>query len=77
MTKRFLVDGVLRSLPPNYIDHVMVYVMWEESFTFHAFLDELRNLKVEPIAGEVIDGEGIYDIRVINVFSSPTLIAVY
>jgi hypothetical protein len=27
MTKRFLVDGVLRSLPPNYIDHVMVYVM--------------------------------------------------
>lgn len=43
-----------------------------ESFTFHAFLAELRTLKVEPIAGEVIDGEGVYDIHVINVFPQNT-----
>ena len=64
----FAIDGVLRSLPPSYKDHVKDYVMREESFTFHAFLAKLRTLKVEPIAGEVIDEEGIYDIRVINVF---------
>ena len=35
-------------------------------------------LKVEPIAGEVIDGEGIFDIHVINVFlPHKTLVAVY
>ena len=29
---------------------------------------QFRHLKVEPIAGEVIDGAGICDIQVINVF---------
>jgi len=72
MTDRFAIDGVLRSLPPSYKDHVLGYVMREESFTFHAFLAELRTLKVEPIAGEVIDGEGIFDIHVINVFMTNT-----
>ena len=46
-----------------------------KSFTFHEFLTELRTLKVEPIAGEVIGGAGIFDICVINVFWQ-TLVAV-
>ena len=35
---------------------------------------KLRTLKVEPIAGEVIDGEGIFDIHVINVFPTKHLL---
>jgi hypothetical protein len=50
--------------------------MREESFTFYEFMDELRTLKVAPIVGEVIDGEGVYDIHAINVFLK-TLVAVY
>ena len=38
-----------------------------DSIDFHEFLDELYILKVDPIAGEVIDGAGIFDIHVINV----------
>ena len=68
MTYNFAIDGVLHSLPPIYKDVVLGYVMRGESFTFHEFLAELRTLRVEPIAGEVIDGAGIFDIRVINVF---------
>jgi hypothetical protein len=34
--------------------------MEEKLFTFHGILAELRTLKVEPKAGEVINGEGIY-----------------
>jgi len=49
-------------------DFVKDYVVWGESFTFHEFLAALRTEKVEPIAGEVINDEGIYDIRVIDVF---------
>ena len=40
--------------------------------TFHEFLAKLRTLKVDPIAGEVIDEEGIFDIQVINVFMTNT-----
>ena len=68
MTDIFAIDGVLHSLPPVYKDVVLGFVMRGESFTFHEFLTELRTLKVEPIAGEVIDGAGISDIRIINVF---------
>ena len=68
MTDSFAIDGVLHSLPPVYKDVVLGFVMRGESFTFHEFLTELRTLEVEPIAGEVIDGAGIFDIHVINVF---------
>jgi hypothetical protein len=75
MTDRFAVDGVLRSLPPSYKDHVLDYVNKDKLFTFHVFLAELRTLKVEPIAGEVIDRECIYD-TCYKCFSVQTLIAV-
>ena len=68
MTYEFAIDGVLRSLPPSYKDFVIGYVMRGESFTFHEFLARLRTVKVKPIEGEVVDGEGIFDIQVINVF---------
>jgi hypothetical protein len=68
MTNRFAVAEVLRSLPPIYKDHVMGYVMEEKMFTFHGIVIKLRTLRVVPIVGEVIDGEGIYGMRVINVF---------
>jgi len=67
MDDSFAIDGVLRSLPLSYKDVVSSYVMRGDSITFHEFLDELRILEVEPIAGEVIDGAGIFDIHVVNV----------
>ena len=68
MTDALAIDAVLFSLPPSYKDVVADYVMRGESFTFHEFLARLRTVKVKPIEGEVIDGEGIFDIQVINVF---------
>ena len=68
MTDEIAIDGVLSSLPPSYKDFVIGYVMRGESFTFHEFLARLRTVKVDPVAVEVIDGEGIFDIQVINVF---------
>jgi len=55
MADELAIDGVLRSLPPSYKESVLGYVMRRDSLTFHEFLAELRTLKVEPIAGEVID----------------------
>ena len=68
MTDSFAIDGVLHSLPPVYKDVVLGHLMRGESFPFHEFLTGLRTLKVEPIAGEVINGAGIFEICVINVF---------
>ena len=67
MIESFAIEGVLRSLPPSYKDFVMDYVMRGESFTFHELLAVLWTEKMEPIAGKVIDDEGIYDIHVIDV----------
>ena len=47
-----------------------------ESFTFHEVMAKVENFKGRTNAGIVIDGEGICDIQVINVFSHKTLIAV-
>ena len=68
MDDNFAIDGVLRSLPPGYKNVVSSYVMRGDSINFHEFQDELYILKVEPIAGEIIDGAGIFDIHVMNVF---------
>ena len=68
MTDEIAIDGVLSSPPPSYKDFVIGYVMQGELFTFHEFLARLRTMKVDPVAVEVIDGEGIFDIQVINVF---------
>ena len=47
-----------------------------ESFTFHEAIAKVENFIGRTNAGIVIDGEGIFDIRVINVFPHKTLIAV-
>ena len=67
MTNNLAVQGVLRSLPPSYKDVVIGYIMQGDAITFRELLAELRTQKVEPIAGEIIDGAGIFDIHVINV----------
>ena len=62
------MDIVLRSLPLSYKSFVRDFVMKGEVFTFFAFLDRLRTAKVEPVAAEIIDPEGIYDIQVYKCF---------
>ena len=68
-TDEFAITGVLRSLPPSYKDFVHSYVGRGETSHFHEFMVKLRFVKVEPVAGEIIDREGIYDILVVNVYS--------
>ena len=60
MTDKLAIDGVLRSLPPNYKNYVRDYVMRGDSITFCEFVSQLRHVKVEPIAGEVVNAEGIF-----------------
>ena len=47
-----------------------------ESFTYHEIMVKVENFKSRTNAGMVIDGESIFDIRVINVFPHTILIAV-
>ena len=67
---------VLHSLPPSYTDHVHGYVGRCESLEFFDFMDRLQYLEVEPIEGEVVNGEGIYLIYFINICSLYTKLAV-
>ena len=67
MTDIFAKEVVLRSLPPSYKDVVNSYVMKGDIYVpFFKFMVKLANVKVEPIAGEVVDAAGIFDIQVIN-----------
>jgi len=68
-TDEFAITTVLHSLPPSYKNFVHDYVGRGETSHFHVFMVKLRSVKVEPVAGEIIDGEGIYDIPVVNVYS--------
>jgi hypothetical protein len=46
----------------------MGYAMQGESFTFHGFLSQLRTVKVDPIAGEIVKPKKcIFDIQLIKV----------
>ena len=60
MTDKLAIDGLLRSLPPSYKNYVRDYVMRGDSITFCEFVSQMRNVKVEPIAGEVVNAEGIF-----------------
>ena len=60
MTDKFAIDGLLRSLPPSYKNYVKDYVMRGDSITFCEFVSQLSHVKVEPIAGEVVDAAGIF-----------------
>src|SRR3954469_24688251 len=67
-TDESAIYTVLHSLPPSYTDHVHGYVFRGESLKFSDFMDRLQHLEVEPIEGEVVDGEGIYLIYFIKKF---------
>ena len=60
MTDDLAIDGVLRSLPPSFKNYVRDYVMERDSITFCEFVSRLRHVKVEPIAGGVVNAEGIF-----------------
>ena len=59
MTDDLAIDGMLHSLPPSLKNYVRDYVMIGDSITFCEFVSRLRHVKVEPIAGEVVNAEGI------------------
>ena len=59
-TEESAIYTVLRSLPPSYTDLVHGYVGRGESLQFFEFMDNLQHVVVEPIEGEIVDGEGIY-----------------
>src|ERR1041385_8887958 len=59
-TEESAIKMVLHSLPPSYTDFVHDYVGRGESLQFFEFMVNLRDLEVEPIKGEIVDGEGIY-----------------
>jgi hypothetical protein len=44
----------------SYKDIVIGYAMQGESFTFHRLRTQLRTVKVEPIAGEIVKTEKVY-----------------
>ena len=59
-TEESAIYTVLHSLPPSYTDLVHGYVGRGESLQFSEFMVNLQHVVVEPIEGEIIDGEGIY-----------------
>jgi len=71
-----VVDGVLHSLHPSYKSFIHVYHMREKYLTFSEKLMLVISVKVKANVGEVIDGEGIYDIHVIDVYPYKALGAV-
>jgi len=70
------VDGVLLSLHPSYKSFIHVYHMQEKYLTFSEKLTVVITVKMKANVGEVIDGEGIYDIHVIDVYPYKALGAV-
>jgi hypothetical protein len=60
---------VLQSLSPSYNEFVKSYLMnGYDDITFHQWIMKLRHLKVEPIAGKVIDPTSIFDIQCYKCF---------
>ena len=64
MTDDFAITGELRFLPPSYKD----LIMKENHSSFHGVMTKVEKFEGRTNAGIVIDGEVIFDIRVINVF---------
>ena len=76
MTDDLAIDGVLRSLPPSFKKYVRDYVMGKDSITFCEFVSWLRNVRVEPIAGEFDNAEGIYRYTSYKCLSPIAIVAV-
>ena len=71
----FAIKAVLHSLPPSFKEIKATYIPQVDQLSFNKFLRELMMVKVKPIAGEIIDSTGIFDILiVINV--SPNMFAI-
>ena len=70
----FVVNVLLRSLPPSYSNFVEGYVKAGAWASFHQVLGRIQDQKVESMASEVIDEKGIFDIlKVLNVKTSAVL----
>ena len=67
--EEFAINAVLHSLPLSYNDYVHGYVGRGYNTYFRNFMINLLDAKVAPIEGEIVDGEGIFDILIINVCS--------
>jgi hypothetical protein len=63
MTDDIGKDVVLQSLPLNYNAYVEGYLMAKFDVTFHQCLMQIKSLTLEPIVGEIVNPEGIYDIQ--------------
>jgi hypothetical protein len=63
MTDDIGKDVVLQSLPPSHTALVEGYVIARFKDNFHQCLVQLRSLKVEPVAGEIVNPTCICDIR--------------
>jgi hypothetical protein len=62
MTNEIVIDGVMCWLPPIYKDFGIGYALPGELFTFYGFPSRLRTVKVEPIAGEIVNPKKVYEI---------------
>ena len=75
MDDSFATKAVLRLLPPSYKEIKANYIPQSHHLSFNKFLSEIMRVRVEPIAGEIIDSTGIFDILIIiNV--SPNMFAI-
>jgi hypothetical protein len=68
MTDDIGKDRVLQSLPPSYNALVEVYVMTEFKDNFHQCFAQIRSLKVEPGAGQIVNPIVICDIQYYKCF---------
>jgi hypothetical protein len=64
VTDELAIDVVLQSLPPSYNEFIKSYLMTRhDEISFYQCIVQLRRLNVEPIAGEVVDPTGIFDMQ--------------
>jgi hypothetical protein len=69
MTDELTIDVVFLSHSPSYKEFIKSYVITGyDDITFYQCIVQLKHLKVDPIAGEVIDLAGIFDIQCYKYF---------
>jgi hypothetical protein len=68
MTNDIGKDVVLLLLPSSYTSYVEGYLMARFNLSFHYCLMQLKSLKVEPVAREILDPAGIFYIQCYKCF---------